>query len=89
MNNPDSITGVVLLTWPICVIKRSNLNTFDGLKDQVKLKMREALIKKGGLKQDAKVEDFDIYFVAQESKDGQPDKRITNASEINKLFSPT
>lgn len=69
-------------------ISTKNLNTFEGLKDQVKMKMREAFIKKAGLKQDVKVEDFDVYFIFKDSKDGeQIDKQITNASEINKLLS--
>jgi hypothetical protein len=49
--------------------------------------MKEAFIKKGGLKQGVKIEDFDVYFIYKETKDSQEDKRITNASEINKLLS--
>lgn len=48
-------------------ISTKNLNTFEGLKDQVKMKMRDAFIKKAGLNKDVKIEDFDIYFIVKDT----------------------
>ena len=48
------------------------------------MKMREALIRKAGLSQDSNINEQDVYFIVHQ--DGQPDKIISNANEINKVF---
>jgi hypothetical protein len=84
---PEQINGEYRGIVTQLGISTKNITSFEGLKDQVKMKMREAFIKKSGLKPDVKLEDLDVYFIVKETKDNQQDKQITNASEINKLLS--